>query len=151
MVKTLSQVTRESLSEKVYFEGTCCVVICRENSTWKGNSRHEGPEVRIYLGGWGTARKTVCWKRTGHGSYSVVCFSQIPRIIHKLQVIITGYLSFTKLFILHWSIADEQCCDGFKWTAKGLSHTYTCIHSPLNLPTHPGCRSTVNRVPCAIQ
>ena len=51
MVITLSQVTRESLSEKVYFEGACCVVICRENSTRKGNSRREGPEVRIYLGG----------------------------------------------------------------------------------------------------
>ena len=25
-------------------------------------------------------------------------------------------------------------CDNFKWTAKGLSHTYTCIHSPPNSP-----------------
>ena len=24
----------------------------------------------------------------------------------------------------------QQCCDGFMWTAKGLSHKYTCIHSP---------------------
>ena len=23
-------------------------------------------------------------------------------------------------------------CDSFKWTAKGLSHTYTCIHSTPN-------------------
>ena len=28
--------------------------------------------------------------------------------------------------------ANEQCCDSFSWTAMGLSHTYTCIHSPLN-------------------
>ena len=25
-------------------------------------------------------------------------------------------------------------CDSFRWTAKGLSHTYRCIHSPLNSP-----------------
>ena len=36
MVKMLSQVTRESLSEKVYLEGACCVIICRKNSTGKG-------------------------------------------------------------------------------------------------------------------
>ena len=29
-----------------------------------------------------------------------------------------------------------KCCDSFKWTAKGLSHTYTCIHSlPNPLPS----------------
>ena len=39
---------------------------------------------------------------------------------------------FFKLFILYWSIADSQCCDSFRWTAKGLSHTYTCTHSPPN-------------------
>ena len=32
------------------------------------------------------------------------------------------------------SIADEQCCDSFRWTVKGLSHTYTCIHSSPNSP-----------------
>ena len=32
--------------------------------------------------------------------------------------------------ILYWSIANEQCHDSFRWTVKGLSHTYTCIHSP---------------------
>ena len=25
-----------------------------------------------------------------------------------------------------------QCCDSFQWTVKGLSYTYTCIHSPPN-------------------
>ena len=30
------------------------------------------------------------------------------------------------------SIADLQCCDSFSWTGNGLSHTYTCIHSPPN-------------------
>jgi len=51
MVKILSQVTRESLSEKVYFGGGCCVIICRKNSTGKGTAGLGGPDVRTYLGG----------------------------------------------------------------------------------------------------
>ena len=46
------------------------------------------------------------------------------------------FISFLKNFILYWSIASLQCCDGFRWTAEGLSHiyiyTHTCILSPLN-------------------
>ena len=34
-------------------------------------------------------------------------------------------------FYFIWSIAYEQCRDSFRRTAKGLSHTYTCIHSPV--------------------
>ena len=30
------------------------------------------------------------------------------------------------------SIADLQCCNSFRYTAKQLSQTYTCIHSPPN-------------------
>ena len=30
--------------------------------------------------------------------------------------------------------ADSQCCDSFRWTVEGLSHTNTCIHSPPNSP-----------------
>ena len=38
-----------------------------------------------------------------------------------------------------WGIADEQCCDSFRQTAKDSSHTYTRIYSPpsaavFNLP-----------------
>ena len=40
-----------------------------------------------------------------------------------------------QLFIFYWSRANWRCCDNFRWTAKGLSHTYTCIHSPPN--SHP--------------
>ena len=29
-----------------------------------------------------------------------------------------------KLFLLHWGTANYQCCDSFRWTAKGLSRTY---------------------------
>ena len=49
-------------------------------------------------------------------------------------------------FILYWSIAGEQCCHRFRWTVKGLSHTYTWIHSSPRLPSHPGCHIILNRV-----
>ena len=42
---------------------------------------------------------------------------------------------FLKLVILYWRIADEQCWDSFRWTAKGLSHIYTCNHSPPSSPS----------------
>ena len=32
--------------------------------------------------------------------------------------------------ILYGSIADIQCCGSFRWIAKGLSHTCTCMHFP---------------------
>ena len=48
----------------------------------------------------------------------------------NVEVLITGppgkpslTIFLIKNFILYWSIADEQCCDSFRWTAKGLSHT----------------------------
>ena len=37
-----------------------------------------------------------------------------------------------KLLILYWSVADYRWYDSFRWSAKGFSHTYTCIHSPPN-------------------
>ena len=33
-----------------------------------------------------------------------------------------------------WRIGDWQCWDSFRWTAKRLSQTYRCIHSPPNSP-----------------
>ena len=39
---------------------------------------------------------------------------------------------FYKLLILYWSIADLQCSDSFRWTAKGFSLTQRRIHSPPN-------------------
>ena len=47
-------------------------------------------------------------------------------------------------------IANQQCCDSLRWTAKGLSYTYTCIHSSPNSP--PICHITLSTTfPCAIQ
>ena len=39
-------------------------------------------------------------------------------------------LRLSVFFILYWGIGDQQCCDSFRGTAKGLSHIYTRIHSP---------------------
>ena len=41
-------------------------------------------------------------------------------------------ITFIKLFISYWVIADEQHCDSSRWTAEGLSHIYTCVHSLSN-------------------
>ena len=42
------------------------------------------------------------------------------------------------IFISCWSRANDQC-DSFRWTAQGLSQTYTCIHS---LPDSPPIQVT---------
>jgi len=34
-----------------------------------------------------------------------------------------------------WEAPSTQCCDSFGWTAKGLCHLCTCIHSPPNSPS----------------
>lgn len=46
-----------------------------------------------------------------------------------------------KLLVLYWSIADSQCSDGLRWTARELSHAHACIRFPPNplpsrLPRH---------------
>ena len=48
----------------------------------------------------------------------------------------TIFFFFLSLLILFWvfSLISKQCCDSFRWTAKGLSHTYTCVHSPPKPP-----------------
>ena len=33
------------------------------------------------------------------------------------------------LFLIYWSTVDLHCCVSFRYTAKGVSFTYTCIHS----------------------
>ena len=48
-------------------------------------------------------------------------------------------LFVVKLFILYQAITDEQTVwDGFRWTVKGLSRSYTCIHFP-HIPFRLGC------------
>ena len=49
-----------------------------------------------------------------------------------------------KTFILSWDMVSH-CRASFGWTAKELSHTYACIHSPLK-PSHAGCHIILSRV-----
>ena len=44
---------------------------------------------------------------------------------------------------------NKQCYDSFRRTVKGLSHTYTYIHSPPH-SSHPDCHKTLSTVSCAI-
>ena len=48
---------------------------------------------------------------------------------------ITTGKSFSN-FLFYTGVEQDsrQCGDSFRWTAKGLSHTETCSHSPPNLP-----------------
>ena len=48
----------------------------------------------------------------------------------SLEVLFLQRIIYFKLFILHWGVADLQCCDRFRWTAKALSHACTRMHSP---------------------
>ena len=41
------------------------------------------------------------------------------------QMVLFSFCFQFKLFILCWSVANQQCCGGFRWTAKGLSHKCT--------------------------
>ena len=68
---------------------------------------------------------------------------------------VVRFSSSLQSFPASGSFLMSQCfpsgCESFRWTAKRLSCTYTCIHFPPNSPSHPGCHETMNRVPCAIQ
>ena len=52
------------------------------------------------------------------------------------------FLCLFKLFTPYWSIIDKQRCDSCRWTAKKLSHRYTCLHSPTNSPTFQAATNT---------
>ena len=70
--------------------------------------------VLLLWSGWGIDRVTVM-------------LSSLPWKWTELLLLFQG-LHFV-LFLLTVSIADEQCASS-GWTAEGLSHTWTCIHSP---------------------
>ena len=65
------------------------------------------------------------------------CIDQMSgtQVAFQVFAYISSLKKKKKRFILYWSIADKQCCDNFRWTANGLNHIYTCIHSlPNSLP-----------------
>ena len=40
----------------------------------------------------------------------------------------------TERLTLLTTVGSEQCCDSFRWTEKGPSHTFICVHSPPDSP-----------------
>ena len=62
-------------------------------------------------------------------SYSI---SDASLLLNFLTVRYNYYYFYNFYFVLGVQSVNKQCCDSFRWTAKGLSHTYTCIHSPPN-------------------
>ena len=49
----------------------------------------------------------------------------------------------------HSGATNISTFNGFRWTAKLLSHAYMCLHSPLNFP--PIQAATLSRVPSILQ
>ena len=86
----------------------------------------------------------------------LLCLITIPSLVNRLYVVLwvsewffkqvqkseghwrficpSSFLLFCccclKVLILYCSIADYECFDNFRCTAKWLSHTDACIHSP---------------------
>ena len=66
-------------------------------------------------------------QNTGVGSHSLL------QGIFPTQGLNQGLLHCRRiLYQLSQEVSWLQCCESFSWTAKGLGHTYTCIHSPPN-------------------
>ena len=40
------------------------------------------------------------------------------------------FFFFNFLFCIGVELINNECCDSFRWIAKGLSHKYACTHSP---------------------
>ena len=65
-----------------------------------------------------------------------LCFSQgytLLILLFKWNLVLSPFLSLP-LFCVGVQPIHKQCCDNFRWTAKGLSHPYTCIRSLPNSP-----------------
>ena len=79
--------------------------------------------------------------------------SKFPVLVMDRETWNAAVYGVTKIqmWMSDWTeqIADLQCCDSFRWTMKGLNHTYTSIYFP-KLPSHLDCCITLNRVYCAI-
>ena len=74
--------------------------------------------------------KSSCPDRLGPGPAALLCCYCAPGAGQPFVFLIF------KLFILYWGTADEQCCDSFRWTAKGLSlHTHVSVVFQTPLPS----------------
>ena len=53
------------------------------------------------------------------------CWLSFFLFLFVVQICIIFIFSDFKFLILYWSIADLKCCDSFRWTTRGPSHTFT--------------------------
>ena len=70
---------------------------------------------------------------TRHGRYrrsNIIKKTQARVMLSSHVSSLWSFLFLTFYFVL--GIANEQCCDSFRWRAKGFSLTWTGIHSPPN-------------------
>ena len=127
-------------------------------SIWERNSLESSHPTRDWTLMWWRATwhqkyPDRGWKSTQQGGEdgaslhpSGSCNSKILQCLSPLPHHNCSFFKF-----LHWSIDSYQCyqcCDGYRYIAKGFSHTYPL--SP-KLPAHPGCHITLSRAPCALQ
>ena len=89
-------------------------------------------------GAWRAAVHRVAkrWTWLSNWALSTHSFPLYPHMVcgYVCPILFLFFILFIRLFILYWCIANWQCSDSFKWTLKGLSHTYACIHSSPNSP-----------------
>ena len=75
---------------------------------------------------WASSRS---WWRIGKPG--VLQFMGLQRVRHDWATEL-NWIHNKIIFKTFYSVLQiNKQCDDFRWTAKGLSHAYTCIHSPL--------------------
>ena len=109
-----------------------CVFVCVSH-IGTVESRAHGDKVSLQESGlkstlWTTVQSWQMRICITHWAYPNLAHFEFHLLFNLHEVL---FFSNFKLFILCWDIANWQC---FRWTVKGLSHTYTCIHSPPNIP-----------------
>ena len=93
-----------------------------ERPWWWERLKVGGEEYRREWDGWMASPTLWTWVLASSGSW---WRTGKPGVLQSVESQRVGH-NWTEL------TANLQCCDSFRWTAKGLSHTYTCIHSPSN-------------------
>ena len=89
---------------------------------WWERLKVGGEEYKREWDGWMASLTLWTWVLASSGSW---WRTGKPGVLQSMESQRVGH-NWTELK------ANLQCCDSFRWTAKGLSHTYTRIHSPSN-------------------
>ena len=67
----------------------------------------------------------------GHWAYQLVLSANFYASLGthgNFGAVKVAWTLFSNFF--YFVLGQSQCCDSFRWIAKGLSQTYTCIHFP---------------------